>query len=319
MIGVATRGAAPYRQVISHGFLLDEKGRAMSKSAGNGIPPANVVEQYGADVLRLWVASTNYFEDVRFGPNILKQVAESYRRLRNTLRFLLGALADFTPGRDSVDPAQLDELDRWALHALQGLIADVSRAYESYEFHRATRALLDFCTTDLSAFYFDVLKDRLYASAPNDPVRRSAQTALYEIASALTRMLSPILSHTAEEAWQMLPGARAFRLGRAGGVPGARRSVPRSGAGRAVAGPAGAARRGQPGVRERAPNGNHQKAAGSEGNAGRRRRRHGRLFRRGSGGPVPRFGGRAPARRGVGDPRGTGRGRQVRALLAGQT
>ncbi|MBC8103278.1 MAG: isoleucine--tRNA ligase [Cytophagales bacterium] len=207
MVGVATRGLAPYRQVITNGWMLDEKGRAMSKSAGNGIPPSAVVEQYGADVLRLWVASINYFEDVRFGPNILKQVADSYRRIRNTLRFLLGALADFTPGHDSVSPEELTEIDRWGLDRLQTLVTDVTRAYEAYEFQKATRAIVDYCTTDLSSFYLDVLKDRLYANAPNDPARRSSQTALYEIASVLCRLLSPILSHTAEEAWQMLPGA----------------------------------------------------------------------------------------------------------------
>jgi isoleucyl-tRNA synthetase len=207
MVGVATKGEAPYRQVITNGWTLDEKGKAMHKSAGNAVAPATVVDRYGADVLRLWVGSTNYFEDVRLGENILKQVVESYRRVRNTLRFLLGALYDFVPGRDTADREDLTELDRWALHRLQALTEDVTRAYEGYEFHRATRAILDFCTTDMSAFYLDVLKDRLYASAPDDPARRSAQTALYEIASALARMLSPILSHTAEEAWQMLPGA----------------------------------------------------------------------------------------------------------------
>ncbi len=207
MVGVSTKDTPPYRQVITNGWTLDERGKAMHKSAGNAVAPATVVDQYGADVLRLWVGSINYFEDVRLGGNILKQVVESYRRIRNTLRYLLGALSDFTPGRDSVSPEDLTELDRWALHTLQTLVSDVTRGYETYEFHRATRAILDFCTTDMSAFYLDVLKDRLYASAPNDPARRSAQTALYEIASVLARMLSPILSHTAEEVWQMLPGA----------------------------------------------------------------------------------------------------------------
>lgn len=207
MVGMATKNEAPYRQVITNGWMLDEKGRAMSKSSGNGIPPANVIGEYGADVLRLWVGTTNYFEDVRFGPNLLKQVAESYRRIRNTLRFLLGAVGDFAPGHDSVSPEELTHLDRWALDRTQRLVAEVSRGYESYEFHKAMRAILDFCTTDLSAFYLDVLKDRLYASHPNDAVRRSAQTALHEIASVLCRLLSPVLSHTAEEAWQMLPGA----------------------------------------------------------------------------------------------------------------
>ncbi len=208
MVGSATRGMAPYKQVITNGWMLDEKGKAMHKSAGNAVAPSAVIEQYGADVLRLWVASINYFEDVRFGPNILKQVAESYRRIRNTLRFLLGALGDFKPGTDSVSPEDLTEIDRWALDRLQTLVKDVTRSYEVYEFSKVTRTIVDYCTTDLSAFYLDVLKDRLYANAANDVARRSSQTALYEIASTLCRLLSPILSHTAEEAWQMLPGAR---------------------------------------------------------------------------------------------------------------
>ena len=207
MVGVSTRDAAPFRSVISHGFLLDEKGRAMSKSMGNGIAPAQVVEQYGADVLRLWVASIDYFEDVRFGPNILKQTAEGYRKIRNTLRYLLGALSDFVPGRDTVGQEAMGEIDRWAMDRLQRVVAEVGSGYDAYEFQRVTRAVLDFCSMDLSAFYLDVLKDRLYASAPNDPIRRSSQTALYEIASVLVRALAPILPHTAEEAWQLLPEA----------------------------------------------------------------------------------------------------------------
>jgi isoleucyl-tRNA synthetase len=168
MVGVATKNEAPYRQVITHGWMLDEQGRAMSKSKGTGVAPMTVIEQYGADVLRLWVASTNYFEDVRFGPNILKQTAESYRKIRNTLRYLLAALGDFEPGTHTVAPDQLTELDRWALHTLQNLIDEVTRGYETYEFQRATRAISDFCTVEMSSFYLDVLKDRLYASAPDD-------------------------------------------------------------------------------------------------------------------------------------------------------
>lgn len=209
MVGVATRGEAPYKQVVTNGWTLDEKGKAMHKSAGNAVSPLVVIDKFGADVLRLWVGSTNYFEDVRLGTKILDQVVESYRRIRNTLRYLLGALHDFTPGTHSVAPADLTDLDRWALHRLQTLVEDVTRGYETYEFVRATRAIVDFCTIEMSAFYLDVLKDRLYASAPDAPIRRSAQTALHEIASVLCRLLSPILSHTAEEAWQLLPGATA--------------------------------------------------------------------------------------------------------------
>ncbi len=209
MVGVSTRDEAPFKSVISHGFLLDEKGRAMSKSMGNGIAPAQIVEQFGADVLRLWVASIDYFEDVRFGNNIMKQTADNYRKIRNTLRYLLGALYDFEPQRDTVGKEAMEEIDRWALDRLQRVVAEVGAGYDAYEFQRVSRAILDFCATDLSAFYLDVLKDRLYASAPSDPLRRSSQTALFEIASVLVRALAPILPHTAEEAWQLLPGATA--------------------------------------------------------------------------------------------------------------
>lgn len=208
MVGVATRDAAPYRQVITNGWMLDEKGRAMSKSRGTGVAPSEIVDQYGADVLRFWVASTNYFEDVRFGPNIIKQTARAYVDTRNRLRYLLGALFDFAPGENSVAPDALTEIDRWMMDRLQRLVAEVTRAYETYEFHRVTRAVVEFCEADLSSFYLDVLKDRLYASAPNDPARRSSQTTIYEIASVLCRVVSPILSHTSEEAWQLLPGAK---------------------------------------------------------------------------------------------------------------
>ena len=207
MVGMAVNGAAPYKQVITNGWTLDEKGKAMHKSAGNAIPPSHVVEEYGADVLRLWVASVNYFEDVRLGNNIFKQTAESYRRIRNTLRYLLGALSDFTPGTNSVSPEEMAELDLWALDALQVLIEECNKGYEAYEFQRVSRAVNDFCATEMSSFYLDVLKDCLYANATNDVKRRSAQTALYEIASVLTRLIAPILSHTAEEVWQILPAA----------------------------------------------------------------------------------------------------------------
>ena len=207
MVSVATRGTAPYKQVITNGWMLDEKGKAMHKSAGNALAPSAIVDQYGADVLRLWVASTNYFEDVRIGPNILKQTAESYRKIRNTLRYLLGALSDFVPGRDTVGASEMQEVDRWVLDRLQRVVGEVTHGYETYEFARVTRAVLDFCNNDLSSFYLDVLKDRLYASRPNDALRRSSQTALHEIASVLCRLIAPILSHTAEEAWQLLPGA----------------------------------------------------------------------------------------------------------------
>ncbi len=208
MIGTATKDAAPYKAVITNGWTLDDKGKPMHKSSGNVVAPSSVVDLYGADVLRLWVASVNYFEDVRLGQKILDQVVVNYRNLRNPLKFLLGSLFDFDPAANSVPVDELTAVDRWALDRLQRLVGEVTTAYETYEFHRALRAINDYCAGDLSAFYLNVIKDRLYADAPNSPERRSTQTALYAIASAMTRLLAPILSHTAEEAWQLLPGAK---------------------------------------------------------------------------------------------------------------
>jgi isoleucyl-tRNA synthetase len=210
MVGMSTRGEPPYRSVITNGWMLDEAGKAQHKSWGNAIAPEQVVSREGADVLRLWVSSTNYFEDVRQGPNILKQVSEAYRRIRNTFRYLLSNLYDFDPARDAVPHGQMLEIDRWVLHRLAELVTRVREGYESYEFHRVYHAVHNFCGVDLSAFYLDVLKDRLYASVPDSPERRSAQTALLVLAETLARLMAPILSHTCEEVWQHLPaGERA--------------------------------------------------------------------------------------------------------------
>src|SRR5438876_2796605 len=187
--------------------MLDEEGRAQSKSKGTGIAPEQVVSRDGADVLRLWVSSVNYFEDVRQGPNILKQVSEAYRRIRNTFRYLLSNLYDFDPARGRVRYDHLLEIDRWALHRLTELVARAREGYETYEFHRVYHAVHNFCAVDLSAFYLDVLKDRLYASVPGSPERRSAQTVLLALAETLARLMAPILSHTCEEVWQHLPAA----------------------------------------------------------------------------------------------------------------
>jgi isoleucyl-tRNA synthetase len=205
MVAVATKGAAPYRAVITHGFVLDGEGRKMSKSEGNVVDPVEVCERLGADVLRLWVASTEYFEDVRLSDEILKFVADAYRQIRNTLRFMLGNLGDFDPTCDAVDYADLPELDRWMLARLQEYLRYCLRAYEQYEYHLLYHETRRFCNVELSAFYLDVLKDRLYASAPNARGRRAAQTVLYEVSRALTRLLAPILVHTMEEVWQRLP------------------------------------------------------------------------------------------------------------------
>jgi isoleucyl-tRNA synthetase len=202
---VATRGKAPYKQVLSHGFTMDGEGRKMSKSLGNVIEPAKVMQQFGADILRLWVASVDYQSDQRISDAILKQIAEVYRKWRNTFRFLLGNLTDFQPQANPVPVAQMRALDRYALSQLQALIQRVTEAYEYYEFHQVYAAIHHFCTVFLSQFYLDVLKDRLYVLPTDSPIRLSAQAALYEILIALVKMISPILPHTADEVWQHIP------------------------------------------------------------------------------------------------------------------
>ena len=206
MIATAMRGVPPYRAVVTNGFTVDELGYKMSKSKGNTIDPLGTIDRYGADVLRLWVGSIEYTEDTRLGDGILKQLADSYRKLRNTVRFLLGNLAGYNPATDAVAVADLHPLDAYALSRLQSLITDVTAAYDEYAFYKATQAVLNYCNVELSAFYLDVLKDRLYTELPDSPLRRSSQTVLWEICSALCRMMTPILSHTCEEIWQHLPG-----------------------------------------------------------------------------------------------------------------
>jgi isoleucyl-tRNA synthetase len=204
MIAVATKGRAPYKSVVTNGWTLDEQGRAMHKSKGNVVNPLSVIEKYGADVLRWWVASTDFMEDVSLGENVLKQVGETYRRIRNTFRFLVNNLYDFDPAADAVPEAEMEELDRWALAQLNEVVKTAAAAYDVYEFHRVYHAVHNFCAVELSAFYLDVLKDRLYASAADWKVRRSAQTAMHQIAETLARLLAPILVHTAEEVWDHL-------------------------------------------------------------------------------------------------------------------
>jgi isoleucyl-tRNA synthetase len=203
----ARADAPPYRTVLTHGFLVDGDGRKMSKSIGNYLTQEQLLPKYGADVLRLWVAAEDYTEDIRLSDEILHRLADAYRRIRNTWRFLLGALADFDPDRDRVSYDQVDELDRWALLRLGELIARVRRGYEEYQFHVVFHATHNFCAVELSALYLDIIKDRLYASAPNDPRRRAAQTVCFEMLTALTRLLAPVLTFTAEEVWGHIPGA----------------------------------------------------------------------------------------------------------------
>ncbi|TBN39465.1 isoleucine--tRNA ligase [Paracoccus subflavus] len=198
--GCATRGRAPYRNVVTHGFTLDEKGMKMSKSLGNTIVPAKVIEQYGADILRLWVAQADYTADQRIGPEILKGTADSYRRLRNTLRFLLGALDGFTDA-ERIAPEQMPELDQWVLHRLAQLDHAVRRGYEHFDFQGVFQTLFQFCTVDLSAFYFDIRKDSLYCDAVDSPRRRAARTVLDILFHRLVTWLAPILPFTTEDVW----------------------------------------------------------------------------------------------------------------------
>ncbi|MGB9698399.1 MAG: isoleucine--tRNA ligase [Thermodesulfobacteriota bacterium] len=209
LAAVGTRGHAPYRSVLTHGFVVDGEGRKMSKSLGNVIAPDEVINRYGAEILRLWVAAEDYRDDIRISEEILSRLSEAYRRIRNTCRFLLGNLYDFDPAQDAVGQEQMLEIDRWIMLRLQKLISRVREAYANFEFHIVFHALHNFCIVDLSALYLDILKDRLYVSAPSSVPRRAAQTAIYKILDALVRMMAPILSFTAEEVWQLLPDAQA--------------------------------------------------------------------------------------------------------------
>jgi isoleucyl-tRNA synthetase len=208
LVCVGTRDAAPYKAVLTHGFVLDENGRPMSKSMGNVVAPEKVIQKYGAEILRLWVATQDYRNDTRVGDHILQQVSEAYRRIRNTARYILGNLSGFDPTADSVPDGDLLEIDRWALSRLEGLVGRVTKAYNDYEFHVLYHAVHNFCSVDLSAFYLDVLKDRLYTAPSKSLARRSAQTAMYRILDALTRLIAPVLSFTADEIWLQLPGER---------------------------------------------------------------------------------------------------------------
>ena len=201
---VALEKTAPYKGVLTHGFVVDGEGRKMSKSIGNVIAPQEIIEKYGAEILRLWVASEDYREDMRISSKILGHLVDGYRRIRNTFRFLLGNLNDFNISK-KVNYRQMSEIDQWVLHKLQELICQVADDYESFELHRVYRTIHDFCTRELSSFYLDVLKDRLYTFGRDSLPRRSAQTVLYELAASLIRLTAPILSHTAEESWQMMP------------------------------------------------------------------------------------------------------------------
>lgn len=207
---VGTREKAPYRAVLTHGFLVDGEGRKMSKSLGNVIAPQDVIAKHGAEILRLWVAAEDYTEDIRLPePEIMTQLTEAYRRIRNTCRFLLGNLADFDPGRDAVPYGALEEPDRFILLRLGRLIERIRKAYEAYQFHLVYHGLQNFCAVDLSALYLDISKDRLYTARADAPARRSTQTACARVLDALVRLMAPILTFTAEEVWEYLPAGEA--------------------------------------------------------------------------------------------------------------
>ena len=202
LCSVGTREKAPYKNVLTHGFVVDGHGKAMHKSAGNVISPEDLIRNYGAEIIRLWVSAEDYRDNIRLSEEILQRLTEAYRRIRNTCRFILGNLSDFDPSKDSLPYEDMDELDRWALHRLQEVGARIIRAYDQFEFHPVYHSLHNFCVLDLSSFYLDIIKDRLYVSPPKSRARLSAQTALYEILEVLVRLMAPILSFTADEIWQ---------------------------------------------------------------------------------------------------------------------
>lgn len=205
LTSVATMGTAPYKAVLTHGWVVDGKGRVMHKSLGNGIDPQEVIDQYGADVLRLWVASSDYHADIRISPDILKQLSEAYRKIRNTARYILGNLNRFNPDENMVSLDELMPIDKWALAKLNILIDKVKEAYDKYEFHIVYHAIHNFCVVDMSNFYLDVLKDRLYTEKADSKARRAAQTSIYIILNAMTRMIAPILAYTSDEIWKYMP------------------------------------------------------------------------------------------------------------------
>ena len=205
LTAVAVKGKAPYKAVCTNGWTVDGEGRKMSKSLGNGVDPDDVNNVYGADILRLWVASSDYHSDIRISKEILKQLSEVYRKVRNTARYILGNLDGFNPDTDCVVTEELTELDRWALHSLNSLLTNCRKAYENYDFHLVYHALHNFCTIDMSNFYLDVIKDRLYVEKADSKPRRAAQTTMWKILHTLNLLIAPILSFTAEEIWEHLP------------------------------------------------------------------------------------------------------------------
>ena len=205
LTSVATKGVAPYKTVVTHGWVVDGEGKKMSKSLGNTIIPDDVVKQYGADILRLWVASSDYHADIRVSPDILKQMSEVYRKIRNTARFILGCIPDFDPNKDCVTDDMLEEVDRYALMRLNDVVKASIDGYENFEFHMIFHAIHNFCVIDMSNFYLDVIKDRLYVEKSDSVTRRAAQTTIYRVLDTITRLVAPILAFTSEEIWKFMP------------------------------------------------------------------------------------------------------------------
>ena len=205
LTAVATRGTAPYKTVLTHGYTVDGEGKKMSKSLGNGVDPADIINEFGADILRLWVLSADYQNDVRVSKDIIKQMSEVYRKIRNTARFILGNISDFEPDTHRVEYSKLQEIDKWALMKTNKLVKRVTEAFENYEYHMVFHSIHNFCVVDMSNFYLDIIKDRLYTSRDNSIERRAAQTVMYEVLEALVKMLTPVLAFTTEEIWQFMP------------------------------------------------------------------------------------------------------------------
>jgi isoleucyl-tRNA synthetase len=205
LCAVGAKGGSPYRGVATNGWTLDPQGRAMHKSLGNAVDPVEITDKLGAEIVRLWVASVDFREDVMASDDLMKRVADGYRKVRNTFRYVLGNLHDFDPKVDSVAFGDMEEIDQYILLLAAELTTDVRAHYDSFTFHKANQRLKDFCIVDLSAIYFDVLKDRLYTSAPKSRARRSAQTALWKLGDALVRLMAPTMSFTADEVWELLP------------------------------------------------------------------------------------------------------------------
>ncbi|MBF0118241.1 MAG: isoleucine--tRNA ligase [Desulfobacterales bacterium] len=208
LTAVGTRGKAPYKSVLTHGFVVDAEGKKMSKSIGNIVAPKEIIDKYGAEILRIWVSASDYKEDIRISENIIKQLVDAYRRIRNTCRFILGNLYDFNTSEDLIPYESMLEIDRYILHELYLLIEKNIKAYEVYEFHLIYHSLHNFCSVDLSSFYLDILKDRLYTSKAKSNERKSAQTALFMIIDSIVRLIAPILPFTAEEVWRYMPNRK---------------------------------------------------------------------------------------------------------------